>query len=82
MVSKYASDGERSRLENTQQMLFGLQAALHKAEIEDAARRDRDYQWAVSILYRNPTAIFRQNNEAFRELLTLKKDKTNRKEKS
>ena len=72
-LNRDISDGERSRLENTQQILFGLQAALHKAEIEDAARRDRDYQRAVSILYRNPTAVSRQNKEAFRELLTLKK---------
>lgn len=81
-LNQNISDGERSHLENTRQMLFDLQAALHKAEIEDAARRDRDYQRAVAILYRNPTAISRQNKEAFRELLTLKKDKTNRKEES
>lgn len=81
-LNQNISDGERSRLENTQQILFGLQAALHKAEMEDAARRDRDYQRAVSMLYRNPTAASRQNREAFRELLTLKKDQTNRKENS
>lgn len=81
-LNQNISDGERSRLENTQQILFGLQAALHKAEIEDAVRRDRDYQRAVSILYRNPTAISRQNKEAFRELLTLKREKSNRKAES
>lgn len=80
-LNQNISTGERSRLENTQQMLLNLQSALHKAEVEDAARRDRDYQRAVSMLYRNPTAVSRQNREAFRELLTLKKDKTNRKEK-
>ena len=77
-----AMETVHSRLENTQQILFGLQAALHKAEIEDAVRRDRDYQRAVSILYRNPTAISRQNKEAFRELLTLKREKSNRKAES
>lgn len=73
------SDAERAQLEEAQQVLLNLQSALHKAEIEDAARRDRDYQRAVSMLYRNPTAMSRQHRDAFLELLALKKDKTKNK---
>lgn len=66
---------ERKRLENLRTFLLGVRDSLAKTQQEVYARRDKDYQRAVDLLYRNPTATSRQHAGAFRLLKSLKKER-------
>lgn len=64
-------DQERTRLESIRRALTDLQTRIHRAEIETAARRNRDYQRAVSILERNPSARSKKHQKALADLKKL-----------
>lgn len=67
---------DRQRLEEHKAGLIELQRVLHDAEIEIAARKDRDFQRAVAILKRNPTAVSHKYADALEELKELKNEET------
>lgn len=60
------------RLEEHKAGLIELRRVLHDAEIEIAARKDKDFQRAVAILKRNPTAVSHKYADAMEELKKLK----------
>jgi len=66
---------EHTRLEKIKNALSEIQASAHKAEVEMAARRNRDFQRAVSILNRNPSAKSQKYQQAFSELIRLKAER-------
>ena len=68
-------EAQRARLEKTRELLLRFQASLCKAELDASARRDRDYQRAVSLIDRNPSAVSRQHAGAFQELFARKSER-------
>lgn len=69
---------KRERLEATRTAILEFQTALHKMEVEMSARKDREFQRAVSILYRNPTAISRKYHESLTQLNNLNRNRKNK----
>lgn len=71
LAQKLAQDPEpqeKARLEKAQSMLRELQTSLRRAEADMAARKNREFQRAVSILYRNPSAVSSRYQRAFSQL--------------
>lgn len=68
------SAAEQDRLEKIKETLLGFKSTLHSAELEMAARKDRDFQRAVSILRRNPTAASQKHHEAVSMLKKLRRE--------
>lgn len=66
-------ESERLRLEELRTFLYGVDGAIHKTRKEIYARRTRDFQRAVDLLYRNPSATSRHYASAFRLLAALNK---------
>lgn len=66
---------EKQTLEKVRSSLLELQSSIHKIEVEMAARKNREFQKAISILERNPSAMSKKYQKAFSELKKLKKDK-------
>lgn len=79
-LASASTETERERLEKLRDSLLDFQASLHRAEFEMAERKDRDFQRAVSILHRNPTAVSRNYREAFSLLKGMRKDRRKEKE--
>lgn len=73
-LSTAETKAEQDRLEKIKETLLGFKSALHNAELEMAARKDRDFQRAASILRRNPTAASQKHIEAFSMLKSLKRE--------
>lgn len=70
-MQKAPSEQERSRLESIRSALKELHSTIRASEIENAARRNLDYQRAVSILERNPSARSKKYQKAFSDLKEL-----------
>lgn len=62
---------ERDRLLEARSAAVSVQASLHKAEVELAARRQRDFRRIAALLERNPSARSRQHGAAVEELLEV-----------
>lgn len=77
-LQRASTPQEHTRLEKIKNALADIQVSVHKAEIEMAARRDQDFQRAVSILNRNPSAKSRKYQQAFAELINLKPGKSSK----
>lgn len=78
-LTQRSDAAELAKLQALQELLGNAQTSIRKAQQDLAARRDRDYQRAVSILYRNPTAVSHRHAKAIQELQVLKKKRTHRK---
>ena len=63
--------GEREKLERLIEELSNLGALLAREERETAARRDRDYRRALSLLGRNPSAVSRHHKSEVEEVRSL-----------
>lgn len=68
------SGSEQERLEAIRSALLEIQSLIHSSEIEAAARQNRDFRRAVSILDRNPSARSQKYQSAFADLKQLISD--------
>lgn len=73
-MQKARSEQERSRLEAMRSALKELHSSIRTSEIEAAARRNLDYQRAISILERNPSARSKKYQNAFADLKELMRE--------
>ena len=71
LIQEASHAGDPERLAEFQE----AKERLHKAEIAMAARRDRDFRRAVSLLRRNPTATSRLHRDIVESLRELYRDK-------
>lgn len=72
-------DRERLRLEELHTFLLGVEEGIRKTQAEVYARRTRDFQRAVDLLYRNPSATSRHHVKAFQTLSALKQKRERKK---
>ena len=72
-------DRERQRLEELRAFLMGVDEGIRKTQAEVYARRTRDFQRAVDLLYRNPSATSRHHVKAFQTLSALKQKRDEKK---
>lgn len=68
------SDTEKKRLSDLLETLKGVQASIRRAQSDMAARRTRDFEQAVNLLRRNPSASCRRYRGVFEKLSALKQD--------
>ncbi|MFR8430976.1 putative ABC transporter permease [Evtepia sp.] len=74
-----SEDRERQRLEDLRAFLTGVDEGIRKTQEEVYARRTRDFQRAVDLLYRNPSATSRHHVKAFQTLSALKQRREGKK---
>lgn len=67
-----ASQEERERLGHLRTTLMESQYAIRKARMDRAGRRYRDYERALAVLERNPSAASKRYQETLAELRELK----------
>ena len=65
------SESQEARLSGMLKELNKFKGGLKQAELNMAARKDKEYKIAANLIRRNPTSVSRRFNEAFGEIKSL-----------